>query len=129
MPSSNALAAAAVPMSLAREYADGDELLFRLSDRMLPLMSVSRDAAPDRTSGNCLGTLLYALDRRSVLDSVNAYDDGDGDDDKPPPRWCCCRYLVVVVVVVLPVPYLSADDDDEAYMLTTNNRPDDATVV
>jgi len=76
---------------LATEYDDaGDRLLLRLSDRMLPLMSVNRDdaAAVDRTGVTCLGALLYALDRRSALSSDdNAYDDED-DDDVPTWWWC-----------------------------------------
>jgi len=51
-------------------------------------MSVNRDdeAAVDRTGVTCLGALLYALDRRSVLSSDdNAYDDEDDDDV---PTWC-----------------------------------------
>jgi len=60
------------PPPLAAEYDDaGDRLLLRLSDRMLPFMSVNRDdeAAVDLTGVTCLGALLYALDRRSAFSS------------------------------------------------------------
>jgi len=48
------------PISPRAEPSDdaGDRLLLKLSDRILPLMSVNLDDVVDRTGVTCLGALL-----------------------------------------------------------------------